>query len=328
MIEPGQGLVRGHHHHVAGARADDFHQGARLDAGADGAQVSVKCSNGNWDAGRQANLGGHFRRQIARLLIRRHCHRGVAATDLHQIRIDRGQKLLGRQAAPLPVVHGLVARRAHAARHRQRIEIACDEARDKVSELHPGIGSGEHGRAGSLAVKEFGPEPLGAVSPAAFRQIGGAQFAGLLGDLGGLGMGRMILPKPRMSGQILGVLRLHGERHPVAVDGDGSRAGGVHANSDDLLRRELDRFLSRLDGPPNGAVEPFDVVCWVLPGEVRVLGIQQNAVVAAGIVVHRGADLRAIGGVDHQGPHAIGSVIDADGIPFRSRLSHTVGLLA
>ena len=75
------------------------------------------------------------------------------------------------------------------------------------------------------------------------------------------------------------------------------------------LGSEAAAFTARADG----SVEALDIVGRVLPRRVRILGIEENARLAAGIIIDVGGDFATIGDVDHQGTHAIGAVIDADG---------------
>ena len=116
----GSALVLRGDHHVAGAGADDLHQRARLDARPHRAHVGVEGAHGHGDARRQADLRGHLRRQVARLLVGRHGLRGVTVAQIGQGRIEAGQELLAGQPAPLVVVHGLVPGRADAAGQRVR----------------------------------------------------------------------------------------------------------------------------------------------------------------------------------------------------------------
>jgi len=49
----------------------------------------------------------------------------------------------------------------------------------------------------------------------------------------------------------------------------------------------------------------------MLPCEVMILGIEQDALLAARIIHNRAADLCAIGAADDQTTHRIGAVIEA-----------------
>ena len=52
----------------------------------------------------------------------------------------------------------------------------------------------------------------------------------------------------------------------------------------------------------------------MLPGEMMVVRVEENALGAAGIVDHRRAQLAAIGAVDNEGADGIGAEVDADGV--------------
>ena len=56
----------GHDHHVAGARAEDFHQRAFADSGADCAHVRVERADGDGDARLQPEFLRPFRRKPPR----------------------------------------------------------------------------------------------------------------------------------------------------------------------------------------------------------------------------------------------------------------------
>ena len=51
----------------------------------------------------------------------------------------------------------------------------------------------------------------------------------------------------------------------------------------------------------------------MLAGEVVVLGIEQHALVAAGITEHRGAELRAVSAAHHESADRVCAVIDSEG---------------
>ena len=136
---------------------------------------------------------------------------------------------------------------------------------------------------------------------------------GLLGDLGRLGDAGMVLPQPGLGGQIVAERRLHGQRRPFSIDRQRRRAGRIDADADDVLDRETaiasgdrDRLLDRLE-------KALDVVGGVLPGEIGVFRIEQDARLAAGIREDRGGHLAAVGRIDDECPHAVRTVIDADG---------------
>ena len=109
---------------------------------------------------------------------------------------------------------------------------------------------------------------------------------GLLGDLGRLGIARVVLPQPGVGRQVVLELGVHGQRRALAIDGQRRRAGRVDADADDVLRPEAPLSLRRLDRLADRLAKTLDVIGRVLPGQVRVLGIEQDAGLAARIVVH------------------------------------------
>ena len=111
----------------------------------------------------------------------------------------------------------------------------------------------------------------------------------------------------------MGELGQEGQRLAAAIDGDGRRAGRIDADADDAIRAKAGIGSGRLHRATNAAIEALDIVGRVLPRRVRILGIEEDARLAAGIIVDVGGDFATIGDVDHQGTHAIGAVIDADG---------------
>ena len=112
---------------------------------------------------------------------------------------------------------------------------------------------------------------------------------------------------------------MQGQRRALAIDGDGRRAGRIDADARDVLGAKAALAFGRPDGPAHRAIEALDVVGRILPGQVRVFRIQQDARLAARIVVDARGRFAAVGQIDHDGPHAVGPEIDADGEPSMSR---------
>jgi len=220
-----------------------------------------------------------------------------------------------------------MAGRAHAAGQGERVEPARDESRGEIGQLHPGVGRGEDLRAGPLAVEDLGPEPLGAVRAAALGQIGGPPLDGFLGDFRGLGVRRVVLPEPCLGREVAGELAVQCQRHPALVHRHGGRSGGVDPDADDLLRQGPGLPLGFAQCPPNGLVEALDIVRRVLPGQIGVLAVQEDAVLAAGVVVDESPHFRPAGDVDHHGPDAVRPIVHADRILFCTRLRHAAGSL-
>ena len=63
----------------------------------------------------------------------------------------------------------------------------------------------------------------------------------------------------------------------------------------------------------NGDAQPLDVVRGILPRQVRLLRIEQDALLAARIVEDARADDAPVGGIDDDGANRVGPVVDADG---------------
>ena len=104
-------------------------------------------------------------------------------------------------------------------------------------------------------------------------------------DLGRLGVARVVLPQPGVGRQFLLKLRLHGDWHPRLIHRDRRGTRRIDADADHLVRAEPRVLLGGTYGPFDGDVKPFDIVSRVLTSQVGVLGVQQDARLAAGIVV-------------------------------------------
>ena len=234
----GRGLSIGRDHHVAGAGADDLHQRAGLDAGADRAHVGVEGPHGHGHARRQADLRRDFRRERAGLLVGGQGAGGVALAEHGQIGIETAEELGAGQSAPGLVIHRLVPRRANAAGERVGIEIARDEGGNEVGQFHPGVGGLEDLGRRPLAMQDLRPVPLAAIGAAALVEILVADLLGLLRDLGRLGVAGVVFPEPGLRGKFVGELGQQGQRLAAAIDGDGRRAGRIDADADDALAGE------------------------------------------------------------------------------------------
>jgi len=56
------------------------------------------------------------------------------------------------------------------------------------------------------------------------------------------------------------------------------------------------------------------VVAWMLAGEVVILGVEKDTLLAGGVVDDAGADLRAIGAAHEQRANRVCAVIDTEGV--------------
>ena len=140
-------------HHVAGARADDLHQRAGLDARAHGAEMGIERPDRHGNAGRQADALGHLGRQKPGHAIggQRRLVEGLAQTS--QVGIETLEERLFRQAAPLLVIHRLMAGGADAAGHGGGGGVAGDIGGDEVGTFDPGRGRRKNLRGRPLAVQ-------------------------------------------------------------------------------------------------------------------------------------------------------------------------------
>jgi hypothetical protein len=94
------------------------------------------------------------------------------------------------------------------------------------------------------AVKNLAEEPFARIRAAALGEILRTDFFGELRDLGGFGDAGVVLPEPRHRRGIFREAFAEGERLAFGVDGQGSAAGGIDADADDLRRVEAaDVFL-------------------------------------------------------------------------------------
>ena len=67
----------------------------------------------------------------------------------------------------------------------------------------------------------------------------------------------------------------HGQRRTVCIDGNRSRTGGIHADTDDFVGRKLlVGFFSLLHGFLNRNRKPFKIVSRILTGDI-VVGLVQ-----------------------------------------------------
>jgi hypothetical protein len=66
-------------------------------------------------------------------------------------------------------------------------------------------------------------------------------------------------------------------------------------------------------------------VARVLPGNVSVTGIEEDALVAAGVIHHAGRPFAAIRNVYQEGPHGVRSVIGAESESHREKVVTAAG---
>ena len=133
-------------------------------------------------------------------------------------------------------------------------------------------------------------------------------------------MARVILPQPGLRRELLLELRLQSERRAVLIDRQRGGAGGIDADADDVFRLEAALALRGRNRTADRREKAVDVIGRTLSREIRVFLIEQHARIAAGIIVDVRCQLITVFQVDYQCPHAIGAVVDSDGV-FRFTLS-------
>jgi hypothetical protein len=115
-----------------------------------------------------------------------------------------------------------------------------------------------------------------------------------------------------MGGEIGLPFRIDGERTVGLVDRERRRTCRVDADSDDAIARER---RIRVRFPQRAAdrdAQAFDVVRWILPREMRLLRVEQHALVATGVLEDSARERSTIRCVHHDRTHRIRAVIHSD----------------
>ena len=263
-----------HHHHVTRARAQDLDERAFPDARADAARVRVERADRDGNAGRQAELLRPFRRETARQPVRRNRLLVQTSAQIGQLRVERGQELPVRQAAPLLAVHRFVPGRAYAAHNPLRPPVTGKHRRHPVAALDKAVGRAKHVGRDVAAVQEFAPEPFRRVRTAALRKIPRPHIAGKFGNPGRLRVAGMVLPQPGHRVEVVPELGPHRKRRTVPVHRHRCAAGRIHTDSDDVTRIEFRVRVLRLANRPGHGRERVDIILRVLARDVRIFRIQ------------------------------------------------------
>jgi len=137
-------------------------------------------------------------------------------------------------------------------------------------------------------------------------------FPGQRGYLRRLFGSGVILPQPGHSGTVFTPLVLEGQREAGGVDRNGCGAGGIDADADHSVGGEAVRIGSFLNRCSDATLQAGQIVGRVLPGQIVIAGIEDDALVPSGIVEDRRADRTAIAAVHDDGADGIGAVVDAD----------------
>ena len=144
-------------------------------------------------------------------------------------------------------------------------------------------------------MQDFRPIPLARVDAAALGQIVLRRSGRLRGDLGRLGSAGVVLPQPGLRRRDCSAnFGFKASGVPSRSTGIGVRPGRVHADADDLFRLKAGMFSGVAHRRAHGLINALDVVRRVLPGQVRVFRVEQDALFPARVVVDRGCDFRAV----------------------------------
>ena len=187
---------------------------------------------------------------------------------------------------------------------------------DVVGQLDPARGGVEDVGRHLQAAPDLRPEPLGGVDAADGREVLGRVPRRRLGDRRGLVGAGVVLPQPGVRGEV----RRRSAGRGRAAGRCASTGIGVEPVVSTPMpmtsrRENPGSFCSAAaSAPPDRGREAVDVVGRVLPGEVRVLRVEQDAVVAGRVVEDGGADLPPVVAAHDEGPDRVRPVVDADGV--------------
>jgi len=156
--------------------------------------VGVESADGNGDAGSQVEPVSPVWGKISK-----RCVNGVgfiveAVAELGEFGIEFGEEVRGGQAIPFVVEHGLVSGGAAAGFVLRGIGVAGETSGDVVAHFGPIIRGVEDSGVGAEAMEDLAEEPFGGIGAATLGEVFGMVFLGEFGDLGGFGMGGVVLP--------------------------------------------------------------------------------------------------------------------------------------
>ena len=261
--------------------------------GAHRPEVGVEGAHGDRDALGQAKARGPFRAEPTRRPVERVRVVVESLAERREPRVEAGQELLRRQAAPGARVHRLVARGAHAPLDPARVAHAREQRRDEVGELDPAPGGLEHVGRDLQAAPDLRPEPLGRVDAADRSQVLRRVLARGARDGRRLVGPGVVLPQPGVGREVRLPAWVEGERSILPVHRDRRRARGVDSDPDDGVPREALICLGRRERSTERALQAEHVVGRVLAREVRVLRVEEHAALARRVVEDRRCRARA-----------------------------------
>ena len=188
------------------------------------------------------------------------------------------------------------------------------ESRDEIGELDPACRRVEDVGGDLEAAPDLRPEPLRGVDAADGGEVLRGVLAGRLRDRRRLRGAGVVLPEPRLRRQVTLPLRVEGQGLVPGVDRDRCRSGGVDADPDDARRLEAGLARRLRERAFHGGAQALDVVGGALAGEVRILRIEQDALLARGVV----GDVRPHGAtvlaIDDDRTNGVRPVVETDGV--------------
>ncbi len=235
-----------------------------------------------------------------------------AVAEIGQLGMEQGEEFLVGQAAPLVAVESLVPGAADAALDEAGILHARENGGDKIGQFDPAISGGEDVWRILETAPDLGPEPLGGVGVAALGNVLGAVLGGEAGDLGRFLVAGMVFPEPALRREMLPPGGIERERNVFEIDRNGAGAGGIDANADDLAGRKAGFLPGLFQGALDALLQADDVIGGILPGEIVVVLVEQDALVPARVIEDRCAQFLARGAIDDEGPDRIGAVINTE----------------
>ena len=234
--------------------------------------------------------------------------------------IQRHQEVLRGETAPALVPHGLVPGGAAPAPECHWIRVADQHARQPVAVLDPGVGGGANSLVLTQNVQDLGPEPFGRVDASlVFGVVLATPGSGHGVDLVGLRHRRVVLPQHEHGVGVVGEFRLHSQGHAVAIHGDRRRAGGVHADADDVLGSIC---RGRGQGVCHHRLQAVEVVERMLT-ELVAPRVAVPALTPARISTHVHAHFFTGPGIDEHGAHRVGAIVETQRVlPRHGPLLH------
>jgi hypothetical protein len=123
----------------------------------------------------------------------------------------------------------------------------------------------------------------------------------------------MILPEPALRREMLPPLRERCQRDVPLIDRQWTGPGGIHADTDDLPRRERSIARRLRQRREDRLLQAGQVIIGMLPRQVGVARIEQDALLAGRIIDDRGAEFPSIAHIDDEGADGVGSIINTEG---------------